>query len=33
VCDSYRELLDCIETKIRSSPAVSKADAADRVGS
>jgi transaldolase len=32
-CDSYRELLDCIETKIRSSPAVSDAAAADRVGS
>jgi transaldolase len=32
-CDSYRELLDCIETKIQSSPAVSKAAAADRVGS
>jgi transaldolase len=32
-CDSYHELLDCIETKIRSSPAVSDAAAADRVGS
>ena len=32
-CDSYRELLDCIETKIQSSPAVSDAVAADRVGS
>jgi transaldolase len=32
-CDSYRELLDCIETKIRSSPAVSDAAAADGVGS
>jgi transaldolase len=32
-CDSYRELLDCIETKIRSFPAVSDAAAADRVGS
>jgi transaldolase len=32
-CDSYRELLDCIETKIQSSPTVSDAAAADRVGS
>jgi transaldolase len=32
-CDSYRELLDCIETKIQSSPAVSDAATADRVGS
>jgi transaldolase len=32
-CDSYRELLDCIETKIRSSLTVSDAAAADRVGS
>jgi transaldolase len=32
-CDSYRELLDCIEAKVRSSPAVGNAAAADRVGS
>jgi transaldolase len=32
-CDSYRELLDCIETKIQSSPAASDAATADRVGS
>ena len=32
-CDSYRELLDCIETKVRSSLQVSDAAAADRVGS
>jgi transaldolase len=32
-CESYRELLDCIETKIQSSLTVSDAAAADRVGS
>jgi transaldolase len=32
-CDSYRELLDCIETKIRSTLTVSDAAAAERVGS
>ena len=32
-CDSYRELLDCIEAKIRKSLTVSNAAAADRVGS
>jgi transaldolase len=32
-CDSYRELLDCIEAKIRTSLTVSNAAAADRVGS
>jgi transaldolase len=32
-CDSYRELLDCIEAKVRSSRTVGNAAAADRVGS
>jgi hypothetical protein len=32
-CDSYRELLDCIETKIQSSLTVSDAAAADPLGS
>jgi transaldolase len=32
-CDSYRELLDCIETKVRSSLTVGDPAAADRVGS
>jgi transaldolase len=32
-CDSYRELLDCIETKVRSTLTVNGAAAADRVGS
>jgi transaldolase len=32
-CDAYRTLLDCIETKIRSTFTVSDAAAADRVGS
>jgi transaldolase len=32
-CDSYRELLDCIETKLRSTLTVSDVATTDRVGS
>jgi transaldolase len=32
-CESYRELLDCIEAKIPTSLTVSNVAAADRVGS